>query len=150
MDSKDGTFWISFSRTPSVMNLIFVSLVTFPSYRIWYDTILNSRTNMCRLSYKFFFFISKFYIPKLVAKRFQNQKSVFLFIFFLNILKTYRQWIFLTVWTGSSLWPLCGTCWQLLLFLALWYLLFHCHCKKNVMTRMTVSKYPVKDLWTAP
>lgn len=37
---------------------------------------------MCRLSYKFFFFISKFYIPKLVAKRFQNQKSVFLFIYF--------------------------------------------------------------------
>lgn len=37
-----STFWISFSRTPSVINLIFVSSVTFPSYRIWYDTTLNS------------------------------------------------------------------------------------------------------------
>lgn len=46
MESKDDTFWISFSRTPSVMNLILVSLVTFPSYRIWYDTTLNTHRHV--------------------------------------------------------------------------------------------------------
>ena len=35
------TFWTSFNRTPSVMNLIFMSSVVFLSYLIWYDTFLK-------------------------------------------------------------------------------------------------------------
>lgn len=35
------TFCTSFNKTPSVMNLILVSSVTFPSYLIWYDTSLE-------------------------------------------------------------------------------------------------------------
>lgn len=35
------TFCTSFNKTPSVMNLILVFSVTFPSYLIWYDISLE-------------------------------------------------------------------------------------------------------------
>lgn len=113
-----NTFWISFSKTPSVMNLILVSLVTFPSYRIWYETTLNTDTKQARLH---------LINVSVIIKTFITPRKYKKIICVLS--QKYIQ--FVTVWTGSSLWPLCGTCWQQPLFLALWYQLFRCRCRKQ-------------------